>query len=88
MFLLKDLTPDKLALILGVRAFGKKRVVVFDFGHNVFWLIPVWIDRTLSGGTNRKFEAFYVAIAEFDGPHNEVETTQRLHKPPSGTMSA
>ena len=52
---------------------------LLDLVHVGLRLAAVRIDGTVRRCTNRVLEALQGAVAELDGPHNGVRTTQRLH---------
>mgnify|MGYP003574527596 CR=1 FL=1 len=55
-----------------------------DFAHVSGRLAGIGFDGSFRGGTNGEFEAFHVAVAEFDGPHDGIRAAQRLNRAAHG----
>src|ERR1017187_5726397 len=51
-------------------------VQIGDLGQR---LAAVGINRAFGGGADGKLEALHGAVAELDGPHDGIGSTQRLH---------
>src|SRR4030067_685480 len=51
-----------------------------DIGHFRGGLAVVRLDRAFGRGTDGELEALQGAVAELDGPHDRVGTTQGLHR--------
>src|SRR5690606_31700992 len=56
-----------------------EEAAVLDLAQRRGRLAGVRLDGTFRRGADREFEALQSAVAELDGPHDGVGTTQRLH---------
>src|ERR1700693_1032170 len=54
-----------------------REVGVLERGRIRFWESRIWIDGAPGGRADRELESLHPLVAELDGPHDRVGSTQR-----------